>query len=65
VIFTGETRLDCAEQMFKWKKRAETQTNKQLKAIRINNTSKLESCALKWTRELEVEYQSIVLYTSS
>jgi hypothetical protein len=51
--------------MFKWKKRVEIQTNKRLKAIHINNASKLESCALKWVRESGVEYQPIVLYTLS
>jgi hypothetical protein len=65
VIFTGETRSDCAEQMFEWKKRAETQTDKRLKAIRINNAHELESRALKWARESGVEYQPTVLYTSS
>jgi hypothetical protein len=47
VIFIEKTRLDCAEQIFKWKKRAEIQTNKRLKAIYINNASELESRALK------------------
>jgi GAG-pre-integrase domain len=46
VLFTGKTRANCAKQMFEWKKTAETQINKRLKAIRIDNALELESRAL-------------------
>ena len=65
VIFTGSTRASCAEQMFDWKKRAETQTDKRLKAIRIDNANELESRALRWAEESGVEYQPTAPYTSS
>jgi hypothetical protein len=41
------------------------QTERQLKAIYINNAKKLESHALEWARESGVDYQPIALYTLS
>ena len=65
MLFTEKTRADYTKQIFKWKKKAETQTDKRLKAIRINNVNELKSRALKWARESGVDYQPIASYTLS
>ena len=65
IVFTGKTCTDVAEQLFKWKKTAELQTEKRLKAVRINNAKELESRVNEWAEESGVEVQSTAAYTSS
>ena len=65
VVFTGPTRKDVAEQLFEWKKTAELQVERRLKAIRIDNGRELESRAREWERESSVQVQLTAAYTSS
>ena len=65
VVFTAADRKECAEQMFQWKKTAELQTDKRLKAIRLDNAKELESKANEWAAESGVHIQPTAPYTSS
>ena len=51
--------------MFKWKKKAEMQNDRQLKTIYIDNVNELKSYAFKWAEESDINYQPTVLYTLS
>jgi hypothetical protein len=65
VVFTRETRKDVAEQLFNWKKTVETQTERRLKAIRIDNARELDSRVQIWAKESRVEVQPTAAYTLS